>query len=103
MVSATLWDVRTQCERQMRAISDAQQLMDYYRENPATQLDVKRRLLAHLDVLFQTQAVIGQALDECERVIVQLPAVGPGPGEPDGDGLTTGGAPPHPRRSPSAR
>ena len=77
VVAASLWDLRVQCEQQMRAITDAQRLIDKYRDAPDRQCDAKRRLLTDLGLLVTAHATIGEALGACERAIQSLPTSGP--------------------------
>jgi hypothetical protein len=68
---ATLCDLRTQCERQLGAVIDAQRVLHDYRDQAATQSDAQQQLASDL-----------AALASAQRVIVQLPGAAPGSSEP---------------------
>ena len=73
LVSAALWDLRAQCESQMRAVTDAQRVIDHYRDTPHTQEQAKARLLEDLAAIVQAHATIDGALRDYETLIRQLP------------------------------
>ena len=72
-VVAALWDLRAQCEQQMRAITDAQRLFDRYRDQPDTQLELKAGLHADVQMVRAANTAIESALSDCERMINALP------------------------------
>ena len=76
IVAASLWDLRAQAEEQMRGITDAQRVIDHYNDNPHSQEEAKRRLLADFDALLKVHANVGEALQDCGSVIAQLPTGG---------------------------
>jgi hypothetical protein len=73
VVAASLWDLRALCEQQLRAITDAQRLIDHYRDNPAVQGNAKRLLLEDLAVLIDAHGTIGDSLADCKRAMIRLP------------------------------
>jgi hypothetical protein len=73
MVAAALWDLRAQLELEMRTVTDAQRVIDGYRDHPESQSEMKRRLQADLQIVRQTHAAATGCLDDCERFIHELP------------------------------
>jgi hypothetical protein len=78
VIAASLWDLRALCEQQLRAITNAQRLIDHYRDNPAAQADAKRRLLGDLAVMVEAHATIGESLGGCQQAMANLPITGEG-------------------------
>ena len=72
MISACLWDLRAQCENQLRSLTDAQRLNDDYREG-AGHLLVSGRLHANLEGVLRANTVIREAAVDCLRLIAELP------------------------------
>ncbi len=73
IVAAALWDLRALCESQLRAITDAQKIIDHYRDTSDTQTDAKARLLQDLASVVQAHAAIAEALKDYESLVLQLP------------------------------
>jgi len=73
IVAAALWDLRALCESQLRAITDAQKIIDHYRDTSHTQTDAKARLLQDLASVVQAHAAIVEALKGYECLVLQLP------------------------------
>ena len=73
IVAAALWDLRALCESQLRAITDAQKIIDHYRDTSHTQTDAKARLLQDLASVVQAHAAIVEALKGYESLVLQLP------------------------------
>lgn len=74
VVAACLWDLRAQCEQQLRAVTEAQRLIDRYRDRPEAQSDMKRQILSHFAAVVEAQVAANEAIADCERLILQLPA-----------------------------
>ena len=72
-IAACLWDLRAQCEQQLRAISDAQRLCNLYRSQPDTQPEMKSRLQADVQTVRAANTIIVSALGDCERMVNALP------------------------------
>jgi hypothetical protein len=67
-----MWDLRARCEQQIRALDDAQQLLEQYRDSRDIPSIAKDRLLADLAAVRDAHAAIGDRLTSCGRFIVQL-------------------------------
>ena len=74
LLSAHLWDLRAQCERKLRALTEAQRLVDEYAMEPESGPTVKRRLVLSLD---QVVTLDGEAL-KCARQCRSVAAILPG-------------------------
>jgi hypothetical protein len=72
MIAACLWDLRAQCEDQLRCLTDAQRLNDDYREGVG-QLLVQGRLHANLEGVLRANTVIREGAVDCLRLITELP------------------------------
>jgi hypothetical protein len=72
-VAAVLWDLRAQVEQQIRAITDAQRVVDRYRDTPQSQSQMKSRLQSDLRLIQEAHATIGGVLADCGQVIDALP------------------------------
>ena len=69
-LSALLWDLRAQCEQKLRALTDAQRLVD---EDGGSGATVKR-LLAHLDEILRLDSLARDTAQECRDVASTLEA-----------------------------
>jgi hypothetical protein len=72
-VSASLWYLRSQCEQQLRAITDALRVIDQSREVPGGRLFLKRRLATDMESVIQTNKIIGDAAQDSAELVRQLP------------------------------
>ena len=72
-IAACLWDLRAQCERAIRTLTDAQRLTEDYRDADRHQNLVRRRLLADLTAVIQTNTAISEAAHDCLTLITKLP------------------------------
>jgi hypothetical protein len=72
-IAACLWDLRAQCEQAMRTLTDAQRLTEDYRDADRHQNLVRRRLLADVKAVLQTNAAIGEVAQDCLVLVDKLP------------------------------
>jgi hypothetical protein len=72
MIAACLWDLRAQCEDQLRSLTDAQRLNDDYREGVGRLL-VQGCLHANLGGVLRANTVICEGAVDCLRLITELP------------------------------
>lgn len=72
-VSASLWNLRTVCEHELRLLTDAQRLIDQYRDQPKHQQLLKGRLQADLANLLRTNATLREATQGCVDAVNELP------------------------------
>jgi hypothetical protein len=72
-IAACLWDLRAQCEQAMRTLTDAQRLTEDYRDADRHQNLVRRRLLADVQAVLQTNAAIKDAAQDCLSLVDRLP------------------------------
>jgi hypothetical protein len=79
VVSACLWDLRAQCEEQLRRLTEAQRVTEAYRDSGSPRRSVKLRLQAEIEQVLNANGVIRQAAQECAKTIGQLPEVDPPP------------------------
>ena len=77
VVAAMLWDLRVQCEQQLRAISTAQGLINRYREGGDIQASARHGLLDAVATVVEAQDVIAVVVTDCRRAILALPNGGP--------------------------
>jgi hypothetical protein len=82
LIAAALWDVRAQCEQQLRDIISAQKLIELYDRIPETPSDSKARLLAEYGSILATHAQVSDALAGWERAILALSVEAPPAGSP---------------------
>ena len=73
VLSAHLWDLRAQCERKMRALTEAQRLVDEYAMEPDAGPTVKNRLLLNLDQVVKLDGVALEVARRCRTVAGILP------------------------------
>ena len=74
MLSACLWDLRSQCEQQLRSLTHAQRLADEFRECRTTRALLKPRLVRDVEAVLRTNAVLREAAEDCANLVGQLPA-----------------------------
>ena len=74
MVSACLWDLRSQCEQQLRTLTDAQPLANEFRECPTTRALLKPRLVRNVEAVLRTNELVRKAAEDCANLVGQLPA-----------------------------
>lgn len=74
MVTAALWDLRSQCEQQLRSLTDAQRLADELRARPGagTRGPLTRQLLATLEGVLRSHDVVREATQDCLQLVCQL-------------------------------
>lgn len=79
LLSAYMWDLRVECEAQLRALTLAQRLLDEYREASSAEArgKVKRRLKADLEAIAESNAAIRAVVGEAVQHAARLP---PDPG-----------------------
>jgi hypothetical protein len=75
MLSACLWDLRSLCEQQLRALTDAQRLTDEFREQPAMRAVLKGKLVEDFDVVLRSTALVRESARECAGMVEGLPVV----------------------------
>jgi hypothetical protein len=73
-VSACLWDLRTQCEQQLRSITDAQRLIDEFRERREARAFLKRQLIKDVESVLRTNRIVTEAAHDCAAAVDKLPA-----------------------------
>jgi hypothetical protein len=78
-IAACLWDLRAQCEQELRALTDAQRLTEDYRDNDRHQNLVRRRLLGDIQAVLRTNGAIREAALDCQKLIDRLPHDDDGP------------------------
>lgn len=75
MVSACLWDLRAQCEQQLRSLTDAQRIADqFHGSSPAAAELLKRRLAASVESVLRSNAVIREATQDCVDLVEHISA-----------------------------
>lgn len=79
MIAACLWDLRAQCEEQLRTLTDAQRLNDDCREGDGHRSFVQGRLHANLEGVLRANGVIREATVDCLRMIGELRGSGSAP------------------------
>ena len=79
LISASLWYLRSLCEQQLRALTDAHRLADDFREQPALQAMLKGRLVSNFDLVLHTTELVREAAQECAAMVERLPSVGDDP------------------------
>ena len=72
-LSASLWDLRAQCEQKLRALTEAQRLVDQYRELPEARTRLKARLATSIDELLRTTRLSAEIAADCAGVVDELP------------------------------
>ena len=72
-IAACLWDLRAQCEQAMRTLTDAQRLTEDYRDADRHRNLVRRRLIADVQAVLQTNAAISEAAHDCLALVEKLP------------------------------
>jgi hypothetical protein len=80
-VSACLWDLRTQCEQQLRSLTSAQRLIDDFREHPEARALLKRQLVQDMDSVLRANRIVSEAAQDCSTAVHSLPAVHERPAE----------------------
>jgi hypothetical protein len=74
MVSACLWDLRAQCEQQLRSLTHAQRLADEFRECPITRALLKPRLVRDVEAVLRTNGIVREAAGDCANMVGRLTA-----------------------------
>jgi hypothetical protein len=74
-VSACLWDLRAQCEDQLRALSEAQRAIEAYRDasSQPTTIGERKKLLEHLSRVIEASAQIRKLAEDSRADAEQLP------------------------------
>ena len=65
LLNACLWDLRTQCEQQVRSLTAAQRLTDQYGARQEDTSSLRRRLLTELEGVLHLNALIRDSAEEC--------------------------------------
>ena len=73
-LAACLWDLRTQCEQQLRALTDAQRLLEDHRLVPFDP-DLKARMMRDVLQVSAASNVIAQAAADCATIVERLSPV----------------------------
>lgn len=78
LLSAYLWDLRVECEAQLRALTLAQRLLDDYRDAGSTgsREKVKRRLREDLNAIAEANTTIRNVVEEAVQHAARLPPEG---------------------------
>jgi hypothetical protein len=78
LLSAYLWDLRVECEAQLRALTLAQRLLDDYRDAGSTgsREKVKRRLREDLNAIAEANTAIRNVVEEAVQHATRLPPEG---------------------------
>jgi hypothetical protein len=85
-IAACLWDLRAQCEQQLRALTNVHRLLDDYRPTGEHRLEAKRQLLLNVELVGSTSHHVSEAAEHCLGLLEQLPAA---ERDPHGDGNPT--------------
>jgi hypothetical protein len=72
-VSACLWDLRAQCEQQLRALTNAQRVLDDYRDRPEDRTYLKHQLQKDVQQVVQTNEAVFEGVRYCVSVVQKLP------------------------------
>jgi hypothetical protein len=74
-VSACLWDLRAQCEHQLRALSEAQRAIEAYRDasSQPTTIGERKKLLEYLSRVIEASAQIRQLAEDSRAEAARLP------------------------------
>jgi hypothetical protein len=78
LLSAYMWDLRVECEAQLRALTLAQRLLEEYRDasGSGSREKVKRRLKADLNSIVDSNATIRAVVEEAVQHAARLPPHG---------------------------
>lgn len=78
LLSAYMWDLRVECEAQLRALTLAQRLLDEYRDAGSTgsREKVKRRLREDLNAIAEANTTIRNVVAEAVQHAARLPPEG---------------------------
>jgi hypothetical protein len=78
LLSAYLWDLRVECEAQLRALTLAQRLLEDYRDAGSTgsREKVKRRLREDLNAIAEANTTIRNVVEEAVQHATRLPPEG---------------------------
>jgi hypothetical protein len=74
-VSASLWDLRTQCEQQLRSLTNAQRIIDEFRERQDVRVFLKQQLVDDMESVLRTNKIVSEAARDCAAAVHALPAV----------------------------
>jgi hypothetical protein len=74
-VSASLWDLRTQCEQQLRSLTNAQRIIDEFRERQDARVFLKQQLVDDMESVLRTNKIVSEAARDCAAAVNALPAV----------------------------
>ena len=72
MISACLWDLRAQCEEQLRRLTAAQRAAEGHQSGNQSPGLTKRRLQTEIERVLDANAVIRETSHNCVRLIEQL-------------------------------
>ena len=78
LLSAYMWDLRVECEAQLRALTLAQRLLDEYRDagSAGAREKVKRRLREDLNAIAEANTAIRHVVAEAVQHAARLPPEG---------------------------
>ena len=74
MIAACLWDLRAQCEEQLRRLTEAQRVADSYRDATGHKSLTRLQLETEIGRVLNANAVIRKASQSCAEMIRELPA-----------------------------
>jgi hypothetical protein len=72
-VTACLWDLRAQCEQQLRALTNAQRVLDDYRDRPAARTYLKHQLQQDVQQVVHTNESVLEGVRYCVSIVQALP------------------------------
>jgi hypothetical protein len=76
ILSALLWDLRAQCEQQVRALTDAQKQLDSYRDSTTPQLRdaALAALTSDIERVLKTNRSVRESAEEVRTEVSKLAA-----------------------------
>jgi len=74
-ITACLWDLRAQCEQQVRALTDAQRLADEFANRPDHRSLLKGRLVSDMEMVLRAARDLRSGAEECANLVRRLPVV----------------------------
>jgi len=74
-ITACLWDLRAQCEQQLRALTDAQRLADEFAGQPSHRGLLKGRLVSDIEMVHRAARAVQSGAEDCADLVRRLPAV----------------------------
>ena len=77
ILSASLWDLRSQCEQQVRSLKDAQALTEEISEDPTAR--VTPALATDIANVLKLNVLVREVAQDCEGLVQELPAAAAAP------------------------